>query len=181
MVSPSRSRRRNSGQVAQSPTRLELAISTRGAHSWVRSTPTGRPDWTSIVSSSASVVRVRTIASKLRQSRAARAVPPQTTRPSGRPAASGSRLFCSIRSGASVCQLRAVSVVPRGDRTGRAPSMGFSSVQGKSGGGEQGAVVDELDDGLDLRGEVPVGAGAFDAGRADGVPHRAGRGGRFEG
>ncbi len=51
-------------------------MSTRGAHSWVRSTPTGRPDWTSIVSSSASVVSVRTIASKLRQSRAARPVPP---------------------------------------------------------------------------------------------------------
>ena len=36
----------------------------------------GRPDCTSIVSSSARVVRVRTIASKLRQSRAARPVPP---------------------------------------------------------------------------------------------------------
>jgi hypothetical protein len=33
-------------------TRLELAISTRGAHSWVRKTPTGLPDWTSSVSSS---------------------------------------------------------------------------------------------------------------------------------
>ena len=29
--------------------------STRGAHSWVRNTPTGRPDWTSMVSSSPSV------------------------------------------------------------------------------------------------------------------------------
>ena len=62
---PSCSSRRNSGQVAQSPTRLEFAISTRGAHSWVRSTPTGRPDCTSIVSSCSSVVRVRTMASKL--------------------------------------------------------------------------------------------------------------------
>ena len=44
----------------------------------------------------------------------------------GRAATSGSRLFCSIRSGASVCQLRAVSVLPRGDRTGRAPSMAGS-------------------------------------------------------
>jgi hypothetical protein len=51
-------------------------MSTRGAHSCVRITPTGRPDCTSIVSSSASVVRVRTIASKLLQSRAARPVPP---------------------------------------------------------------------------------------------------------
>ena len=49
---------------------------TRGAHSWVRITPTGRPDWTSMVSSGAKVVRVRTIASNERQSRAARPVPP---------------------------------------------------------------------------------------------------------
>jgi hypothetical protein len=53
-----------------------LAISTRGAHSCVRITPTGRPDCTSIVSSSRRSVSVRTIASKLRQSRAARPVPP---------------------------------------------------------------------------------------------------------
>jgi hypothetical protein len=32
-------------QVAQCGTRLELAISTRGASSWVRKTPTGLPDW----------------------------------------------------------------------------------------------------------------------------------------
>src|SRR6476660_4321977 len=75
MVKPSCSSRRNSGQVAQSPTRLEFAISTRGAHSWVRQTPTGLPDCTSIVSSSASVVKVRTIASKHAQSPAARPVP----------------------------------------------------------------------------------------------------------
>ena len=37
-------------------------MSTRGAHSWVRITPTGLPDWTSIVSSSASVVSVRSMA-----------------------------------------------------------------------------------------------------------------------
>ena len=76
MVRPSFSSRRNSGQVAQSPTRFELAISTRGAHSWVRSTPTGRPDCTSSVSSSPSVVSVRTSASNDAQSRAARPVPP---------------------------------------------------------------------------------------------------------
>ena len=51
-------------------------MSTRGAHSWVRMTPTGRPDWTSIVSSASRVCRVRTIASNDRQSRAARPVPP---------------------------------------------------------------------------------------------------------
>ena len=64
---------RPGGPVA---TRLELAISTRGAHSWVRRTPTGRPDWTSRVSSSASVGQRATMASKLRQSRAALPVPP---------------------------------------------------------------------------------------------------------
>ena len=76
MVSPSASSRRNSGQLAQSGTRLELAISTRGAHSWVRSTPTGRPDTTSMVSSAASPRRVATMAWKLGQSRAALPVPP---------------------------------------------------------------------------------------------------------
>ena len=76
MVSPSCSSRRNSGQVAQSPTRFELAISTRGAHSCVVSTPTGLPDWTSSVSSSPSVVSVRTIASYASHDRAALPVPP---------------------------------------------------------------------------------------------------------
>jgi hypothetical protein len=76
MVRPSDSSRRNSGQVAQSGTRLELAISTRGAHSWVRSTPTGRPDCTSSVSSTFSSVSSRVIAWKLGQSRAALPVPP---------------------------------------------------------------------------------------------------------
>src|SRR3954465_215480 len=50
MVRPAASSRRNSSQFAQSGTRFELAISTRGAHSWVRSTPTGRPGCTSSVS-----------------------------------------------------------------------------------------------------------------------------------
>lgn len=51
-------------------------MSTRGAHSWVCMTPTGRPDWTSMVSSCLRVLSVRTIASKERQSRAALPVPP---------------------------------------------------------------------------------------------------------
>ena len=51
-------------------------MSTRGAHSWVCMTPTGRPDCTSMVSSALRVVRVRTIASNDLQSRAARPVPP---------------------------------------------------------------------------------------------------------
>jgi hypothetical protein len=76
MVSPSASSRRNSGQVAQSPTRLELAMSTRGAHSCVRITPTGRPEATSMLSSSPSVDSVRTSAWYDGQSRAARPVPP---------------------------------------------------------------------------------------------------------
>ncbi len=76
MVRPSASRRRNSGHVAHSGTRFEFAINTRGAHSWVCSTPTGRPDCTNIVSSAFNVVSVRTRASKLRQSRAALPVPP---------------------------------------------------------------------------------------------------------
>ena len=75
-MSPSSSSRRNSSQFAQSPTRLEFAISTRGAHSWVRITPTGFPDWTSIVSSSSSVRRVATRASYASQLRAALPVPP---------------------------------------------------------------------------------------------------------
>ena len=76
MVSPAASRRRNSGQFAQSPTRLELAISTRGAHSCVRITPTGLPDWTSMVSSSRRRLSVAIIASNAAQDRAARPVPP---------------------------------------------------------------------------------------------------------
>ena len=76
MVSPSASRRRNSSQFAHSPTRLELAINTRGAHSLVRKTPTGLPDWTSSDSSSARSRSVLTIASNASHERAARPVPP---------------------------------------------------------------------------------------------------------
>src|SRR2546422_3390794 len=47
-------------------------------------------------------------------------MPPYTTRSSGRSATSGSRLFISMRSGASVSQLLALSCVPRGARTVRA-------------------------------------------------------------
>ena len=119
MIRPSASSLRNSGQVAQSPTRLELAISTRGAHGFVRHTPTGLPDCTSRVSSSSRSFSVSTIASNASQLRAARPVPPYTTRSSGRSATSGSRLFISMRSGASVCQLFALSSVPRGARTSR--------------------------------------------------------------
>src|SRR4051812_6813747 len=116
MVRPIASRRRNSSQLPHSGTRLELAISTRGAHSCVRNTPTGRPDWTSIVSSSASVSSVATRARNDGQSRAAFPVPPYTTRSSGRSATSGSRLFMSIRLAASCGHPCAVRVPPRGAR-----------------------------------------------------------------
>jgi hypothetical protein len=51
-------------------------MSTLGAHSWVRITPTGLPDWTSIVSSSSRSRNVRTSASYASQLRAALPVPP---------------------------------------------------------------------------------------------------------
>ena len=76
MVSPAASRRRNSSQLAHWGTRLELAMSTRGAHSWVRNTPTGLPDWTSRVSSPSRSRSEPTMASKASQLRAARPEPP---------------------------------------------------------------------------------------------------------
>jgi hypothetical protein len=76
MVRPSASSRRNSSHVAHSGTRFELAISTRGAHSCVRHTPTGLPDCTSSVSSPSSRCSSRTIASNAAHERAARPVPP---------------------------------------------------------------------------------------------------------
>src|SRR5688572_28367848 len=94
---------------------------THGAHSCVRSTPTGLPDWTSSVSSSPSTRSSRTIASKASHDRTARPVPPYTTRWSGSSATSGSRLFMSIRRAASWAQPRQVNSGPRGARTGRGP------------------------------------------------------------
>src|SRR5438270_13133149 len=96
---------------------------TRGAHSCVRKMPTGLPLWTSRVSSCARLRSERTIASKASQLRAARPVPPYTTRSSGRSATSGSRLFISIRSAASCCQPLQESEVPRGARMTRAPRV----------------------------------------------------------
>ena len=80
MIRPRRSRSWNTSHVAQRPTRFAFAISTRGASGCVVNTPTGFPDCTSSVSSSPSVVRVRQMASKDAQSRAAFPVPPYTTR-----------------------------------------------------------------------------------------------------
>src|SRR3954451_24055893 len=180
MVRPIASSLRNSSQVAQSPTRFEFAISTRGAYSCVCITPTGRPDCTSMVSSSLSVVSVRTIASNEFQSRAALPEPPYTTSSSGCSATSGSRLFCSIRSAASCCQPRAVRVVPRGARTGRGPDMGDPAflLQQRAGdglgSGQVGAVGNKPDGVLELGGEVPVGPGPRDV-HPEGVPDGGGR------
>ena len=76
MIRPSRSSSRKSSQVAHLGTSRLLAISTRGAYSWVEKTPTGFPDWTSRVSSSASRRSAATMAWKAGQSRAAFPVPP---------------------------------------------------------------------------------------------------------
>src|SRR3954471_9167949 len=103
--------------VAHFGTMLALAMSTRGARSWVRSTPTGLPLCTSSVSSGPIERSVSVMASKLRQSRAARPLPPYTTRSSGRSATSGSRLFCSIRSAASWIHPLQERAVPRAART----------------------------------------------------------------
>ena len=51
-------------------------MSTRGAPSWVRTTPTGLPDCTSSVSSGAIARSEPTIASNASQDRAARPLPP---------------------------------------------------------------------------------------------------------
>ena len=59
--------------------------------------------------------------SKQFQSRAARPIPPYTTSSAGFSATSGSRLFISMRSGASVIQVRALKVLPRAARM----SLGF--------------------------------------------------------
>src|SRR5277367_2796615 len=94
-------------------------MSTRGASACVGNTPTGLPDCTSKVSSSVKVFKVSTMRSKQFQSRAARPMPPYTTSSAGFSATSGSRLFISMRNGASVNQERALRVVPRGARMRR--------------------------------------------------------------
>ena len=98
-------------------------MSTRGAISWVSNTPTGLPLWTSSVSSSLRRRSVRTMASKLFQSRAALPAPPYTMSLSGSSATSGSRLFISMRIAASCCQPLQLISVPRGARTSRGPAV----------------------------------------------------------
>ena len=94
-------------------------MSTRGASGWVRNTPTGFPDWTSSVSSSARSRRMRRVASNASQERAALPVPPYTTRASGASATSGSRLFMSMRRAASWVHPRHEMRPPLGARTVR--------------------------------------------------------------
>src|SRR4051812_40072083 len=145
---------------------LEFAISTRGASAWVRKTPTGLPDWTSSVSSSWSSRNAPTMRSKLSQSRAARPMPPYTTSSCGFSATSGSRLFISIRNGASVSQLLADLSGPRGARMRRALSMRVRVIassfehcdfgEGHADVGSKFAVADQLRRERDLGGEVAV-------------------------
>ncbi len=116
---PLRSSSWKCSQVAQCGTRFEFAISTRGASTCVRKTPTGLPDCTSSVSSSFRRRSTERIVSKASQLRAALPMPPYTTSLSGCSATSGSRLFCSIRNGASVNQLPQFRDLPRGARTTR--------------------------------------------------------------
>src|SRR6185437_2941168 len=164
MVSPSASSRRNSGHVAQSPTRFAFAISTRGAHSCVRITPTGRPDCTSIVSSSFKVCKVATIASNEFQSRAAFPVPPYTTRSSGRSATAGSRLFISIRIAASCGQPLQDSSDPCGAWISRLIPLlrSFELPDPLLDGGDERPRPDKLLGGAELRREPAVGAEAGD-------------------
>src|SRR4051794_38521974 len=165
------SRRRNSSQFPHSGTRLELAIRTRGAHSCVRKTPTGLPDWTSIVSSLPSVVSVRTIASYASHDRAARPVPPYTTSSSGCSATSGSRLFISIRLAASAPQLFAVRSAPLAAWISGMCVLLRGSIDGGAG---HGARSDEFGDGFDLRREEAIGTWTVDDGAHE-VAHRSGR------
>ncbi|GAB4087221.1 hypothetical protein GCM10028784_38510 [Myceligenerans cantabricum] len=83
----------------------------------------------------------------------------------------------SIRKGASVCQLRAVSSVPRVARTVRAPSMG----RGYAGDGEAGARA-RLGARVEARvasvASVPAGAPARRCGTAVGRRGRAAPGGQ---
>src|SRR5215831_11467925 len=144
--------------VAQCGTRFEFAISTRGVSECVRNTPTGFPDWTQSVSSASRSRNDLTMRSKLSQSRAARPTPPYTTSSWGFSATSGSRLFISIRSGASVSQLRAEIFGPRGARIVRALSRRVAmSMWSSSGTSKPKAGFEDSAQGLlDGLGEIGI-------------------------
>ncbi len=106
--------------VARGPGRHEMAVGEQHARGvLVRPEHGDRlPRLHESVSSGFMPSSVRTIARMASQDRAARPVPPYTTSWSGASATSGSRLFISIRFGASRSQFAAVISVPRGARTG---------------------------------------------------------------
>src|SRR5439155_4681964 len=143
MVRPSASSSQNFSQVAHAGTSIALLISTRGAHSCVRKIPTGFPDWMRSVSSDSKACRLRTIASKHAQLRAALPVPPYTMRSSGFSATSGSKLFISIRSAASCSQPLQLSLVPRGART-RRPAITLPPRLASFSGGPPASCKDSL-------------------------------------
>ena len=76
IIRPLRSSSLKCSQLAHLPTRLELAMMTRGAISCVGKTATGLPDWTSSVSSGPRRSSSRTMAWKHSQLRAALPMPP---------------------------------------------------------------------------------------------------------
>src|SRR5580700_5230522 len=135
MVSPCASSSRKTLQSAHFGTRFALAIKTRGARECVFHTATGLPLCTISVSSCFNRRRARTIASKASHERAARPLPPYTTRSSGRSATCGSRLFISIRNAASCGQPKQEISTPRGARTDRGPATTFiaSGILGNGG------------------------------------------------
>src|SRR5574343_741240 len=122
MNRPLRSSSLKCSQLAHLGTRLLLAISTRGALAWVLNTPTGLPDCTSRVSSSFSSLSEARIWSKHSQLRAARPIPPYTTRPCWFSATSGSRLFWIMRKAASAIQFLQCRSLPCGARITREAS-----------------------------------------------------------
>ena len=101
--------------VHQCGTRLELAISTRGASAWVLNTPTGLPDCTRSVSSSsiAWALDDPVIGVPIQGGAAYAAIDHQLL---GFSAASGSRLFISILGGRVGLPGRALSSLTRGLR-----------------------------------------------------------------
>jgi hypothetical protein len=115
-------------QVAQCGTRLELAISTRGAS--LHGCGTRRPACPTAPAASrrrSSERSVATMRSKSpRSGRRGRCR--HRPRARGFSATSGSRLFISMRSGASVSQLLAESSVPRGLRMTRLLSRSWLSL-----------------------------------------------------
>src|SRR5262249_36550711 len=160
IMRPLRSSSLKWSSVAQCGTRFEFAISTRGVSECVRNTPTGFPDWTQSVSSASRPRNDLTMRSKLSQSRAARPTPPYTTSSWGFSATSGSRLFISIRSGASVSQLRVEIFGPRGARIVRALSRRVAMWSSSGTSKPKAGFEDSAQGLLDGLGEIGIPGGA---------------------